>query len=129
MDNLGTNLFFYGYDLDNRLTNRTSAAKGTTVYKYDPVGNLTNIVYPVSSAITLQYDALNRLTTMVDGVGTTTYGYDAVGQLLSEDGPWADDTVSYTYNNRLRSSLSVLAPNASAWTENYAYDAAKRLTS
>ena len=71
---------------------------------------------------------MNRLTNMVDGVGTTAYGYDAVGQLLSEDGPWAADTVSYTNNNRLRSSLSVLAPSGSAWTQSYGYDAAKRLT-
>ena len=90
--------------------------------------HLPNIIYPVSSNISLAYDALNRLTSMVDGVGTTVYNYDAVGQLLSEDGPWANDTVSYTYNNRLRSGLSVLAPNASAWTESYGYDAAKRLT-
>jgi RHS repeat-associated protein len=93
------------------------------------VGNLTNIVYPVSSNISLAYDALNRLTSMVDGVGTTVYNYDAVGQILSEDGPWANDTVSYTYNDRLRSGLSVVAPNASAWTESYGYDTAKRLTS
>ena len=91
--------------------------------------HLPNIIYPVSSNISLAYDALNRLTSMVDGVGTTVYNYDAVGQILSEDGPWANDTVSYTYNNRLRSGLSVLAPNASAWTESYGYDAAKRLTS
>ena len=36
---------------------------------------------------------------MVDGVGTTRYTYDAAGQLLSEDGPWDNDTVSYSYNN------------------------------
>jgi RHS repeat-associated protein len=93
------------------------------------VGNLTNIVYPVSSNVSLAYDALNRLTSMVDGVGTTVYSYDAVGQILSEDGPWASDTMSYTYNNRLRTSLSVLAPSASAWTESFGYDAGKRLTS
>jgi len=34
---------------------------------------------------------------MVDAVGTTVYGYDAVGQLLSEDGPWSGDAVNYTY--------------------------------
>jgi RHS repeat-associated protein len=129
VDTASNLMFVYGYDPNGRLTNRWTPAKLTTVYKYDPVGNLTNIVYPVSSNISLAYDGLNRLTTMVDGVGTTTYGYDAVGQLLSEDGPWADDTVSYTYNNRLRGSLSVLAPNASAWTESYGYDTEKRLTS
>ncbi|MGO8931752.1 MAG: RHS repeat-associated core domain-containing protein [Limisphaerales bacterium] len=128
LDALSNVMFVYGYDANSRLTSRWTPAKGTTTYGYDAVGNQTNVVHPVSASISLAYDALNRLTTMVDGVGTTTYGYDAVGQLLSEDGPWADDTVSYTYNNRLRSSVSVLAPDASAWTESYGYDTAKRLT-
>jgi len=34
---------------------------------------------------------------MVDGVGTTRYTYTAVSQLLSEDGPWNADTVTYGY--------------------------------
>jgi len=122
-------LFVYKYDPDNRLTNRWSAAKTNTVYKYDAVGNLTNVLYPVSPAISLSYDKLNRLTNMVDAVGTTVYGYDAAGQLLSEDGPWANDTVSYTYaTNRLRMGLSLQAPNASAWTQGYNYDIVRRLT-
>jgi hypothetical protein len=50
---------------------------------------------------------LNRLTNMVDGVGTTIYGYDEAGQLLTEDGPWPSDTVSHAYTNRLRTSLSL----------------------
>jgi YD repeat-containing protein len=71
---------------------------------------------------------LNRLTNMVDAVGTSGYSYDAANELLSEDGPWASDTVSYTYNNRLRSSMSVLQPNADPWSQTYAYDPARRLT-
>jgi RHS repeat-associated protein len=128
VDHLGNNLFAYGYDLNNRLTNRTSAAKGATVYRYDPAGNLTNVVYPVSPAITLQYDKLNQLTNMVDAIGTTRYSYDAAGQLLSEDGPWESDTVSYSYNNRLRTGLSLLAPNSTAWSQSYGYDAMRRMT-
>jgi YD repeat-containing protein len=126
MDNLGTNLFVYQYDPDNRLTNRWSAAKGSTAYSYDAVGNLTQVTYPVSPSITLQYDALNRLTNMVDAVGTTVYGYDAVGQLLSENGPWSNDTLSYTYANRLRTGLSLIG---TPWNQSYGYDAARRLTS
>jgi RHS repeat-associated protein len=122
-------LFVYKYDPDNRLTNRWSAAKTNTFYSYDAVGNLTHITYPVSPAITLSYDALNRLTNMVDAVGTTVYGYDAAGQLLSEDGPWTDDNVGYTYANRLRTGLSLQAPDASAWTQGYGYDSVRRLTS
>jgi YD repeat-containing protein len=76
----------------------------------------------------LAYDKLNRIINLVDAVGTTTYSYDQVGQLLSEGGLWPNDTVSYSYQNRLRQSLSLSAPNASAWTESYAYDYARRLT-
>ncbi|MGO9203538.1 MAG: hypothetical protein ACLQM8_23700, partial [Limisphaerales bacterium] len=87
------------------------------------------IAYPRNHAITLAYDALNRLTNMVDAAGTTVYAYDAVGEVLSEDGPWADDTVSFTYANRLRTGMSVLAPGAAAWTQSYTYDATRRLAS
>jgi YD repeat-containing protein len=114
---------------NNRLTGRTNATGFWAVYRYDPVGNLTNIVYSRNHAITLAYDALNRLTNMVDAVGTTVYAYDAVGEVLSEDGPWVDDTVSLTYANRLRTGMSVLAPDAAAWTQTYTYDDENQLVS
>jgi RHS repeat-associated protein len=68
---------------------------------------------------------------MVDGIGSTAYAYDTVGQVLSEDGPWPNDTVSYSYANRLRTSLSVQAPNATAWSQNanYTYDNAGEVAS
>ena len=128
VDAAGNVVLSYTYDMDNRLTNRNSIAKGNTAYSYDKAGNLTNVTYNTNHSISLAYDRDNRLTNMVDGVGTTAYGYDAVGQLLSEDGPWANDTVSYTYNNRLRSGLSLQQPDADAWMQNYAFDSAKRLT-
>ena len=96
MDAANNLLFLYKYDPDNRLTNRWSAAKGSTVYGYDAVGNLTRVTYPVSPAITLKYDVLNRLTNMVDAVGTTVYAYENAGQLLSEGGLWPADTVNFT---------------------------------
>jgi len=65
---------------------------------------------------------------MVDGAGTTTYSYDGAGQLLSEAGPWSGVSVSNTYSNRLRRSMSVQAPGAAAWTNGYYYDSARRLT-
>ena len=59
---------------------------------------------------------MNRLTNMVDAAGTTRYGYTGFGAILSEDGPWETDTVTYGYDNgRRRSSLSLLQPNASDW--------------
>ncbi|MDB6122328.1 MAG: repeat protein [Pedosphaera sp.] len=128
VDNASRVLFQYQYDPDFRLTNRLSAAKGTTTYTYDLLGNLLTIQHPVSPSITNQYDALNRLTNMLDGVGMTRYTYTSVGQLQSEDGPWEDDTVTYGYSARQRTSLNLQQPNASPWMQTYSYDAAARLT-
>jgi len=116
------------YDADWRLTQRWSAVKGSTSYSYDNMANLTGVSYNVSHSITLAYDALNRLTSMIDGVGTNTYSYDDAGQLLSDGGLWINDTVNYSYTNRLRSGLSLLQPKADAWTQTYGYDGARRLT-
>jgi RHS repeat-associated protein len=127
LDAAGTEILRYGYDSDNRLTNRWSRQKGTTLYVYDAVGNNTAITYPVSPSISLQYDLLNRLTNMVDSAGTTRYTYTTASQLQTEDGPWASDTITYGYTSRLRTSLSVQAPNASTWSQSYTYDDASRL--
>lgn len=125
----GTNtVFTYGYDAGGRLTNRWSAGKGSTAYRYDAGGHLTNVVYPVSAALAMGYDRAGRLTNLVDGVGTTKWTYTMTGQLASEDGPWSDDTVSYSYTGRQRTGLSLQQPGTAAWTQSYAYDLAKRLT-
>jgi YD repeat-containing protein len=122
-------IFTYAYDANGRLTNRWTPAKGNTRYIYDASGNLTNVDYATSADISMQYDANNRLTSMIDGVGTTSYSYTDFGALLSEDGPWADDTVSYSYtSNRLRSQLTLLQANAASWVQVYTYDATLRLT-
>lgn len=128
VDAAGNVIFIFKYDADNRLTNRWTPVTGSTVYSYDDVGNMTGINYQSSPNISLFYDPMNRMTNMSDAVGTTAFTYDVMGQLLSEKGPWPDNTVSYSYANRLRTSLSLLAPNADAWTQTYSYDAARRLT-
>src|SRR5258707_13891441 len=90
---------------------------------------LTYSTYPDIPSITLKYDANNRLTNMVDAVGTTAYAYTSFGALLSEDGPWTSDTVTYSYQNRLRTGLNLQAANASDWVQSYGYDGARRMTS
>jgi RHS repeat-associated protein len=76
---------------------------------------------------TFAYDGMNRMTNMVDGVGMTKYTYSAAGQLLTEDGPIANDTVTNAYSNRLRTALSLQQPTG-VWTNGFAYDSTKRLT-
>ncbi|MGI8966412.1 MAG: RHS repeat-associated core domain-containing protein, partial [Limisphaerales bacterium] len=127
IDQASAEILRYKYDADNRLTNRWSAAKANTYYSYDNVGNLTFVDYTSSPDLTFAYDALNRLTNMVDAVGATKYTYTAGNQLLTEDGPFASDTMTNGYNNRLRTSLSLQQPSG-VWNNSFAYDAAKRLT-
>jgi RHS repeat-associated protein len=128
----GVRVLAYQYDANQRLTNRWSAAKGNTAYTRDPVGNVTKVTYPASPAITNRYDALSRLAMMVDGAGTTQFGYRLSGDVESEDGPWANDTVTYGYSTtvpNLRLGSSLQQPNANAWGQSYGYDAAGRLAS
>jgi hypothetical protein len=122
LDQVGTEILRYKYDQNSRLTNRWSVAFGNVYYSYDSVGNLTAGPY-----VGLAYDALNRVTNMVDEVGTTTYAYAAGGQLWTEDGPWANDTVTNTYTSRLRTALSLAQPTG-RWTNGFGFDAARRLT-
>ena len=64
---------------------------------------------------------------MVDASGTNKYTYTIAGRLWTEDGPWANDTVTNFYNNGLRTNL-ILAQPVGTWTNGFGYDAAKRLT-
>jgi RHS repeat-associated protein len=128
VDATTTTILTYQYDADNRLTNRWSLAKSNTVYAYDAVGNLTNVTYyHTNHALSFSYDAMNRMTSMSDGIGTTTFTYTPAGQLASETGPWASDTVAYTYSDRLRTKLDLQQPNASDWIQTYSYDLAARM--
>jgi RHS repeat-associated protein len=127
LDQTGTVILKYTYDADDRLLSRWSAAKATTYYTNDAVGNLTAINYPSSTDVIMAYDSLNRLTNMVDASGTTKYTYTAGNQLLTEDGPFASDTVTNTYANRLRTALALQQPSG-IWTNGFKYDAAQRLT-
>jgi YD repeat-containing protein len=119
LDQAGTEILRYSCDPNDRLTNRWSAAKGNTRYSYDAVGNLTLIGYPTVPNVTLKYDWLNRLTNMVDASGTNAYSWTLGNQLLTEAGPWASDTVTNTYTNRLRTSLVLQQPTG-VWTNRFA---------
>src|SRR5438093_8447745 len=73
-------------------------------------------------------DGANRCdTNIIDAAGTTKYTYYAGGLPNTEDGPWSSDTVTYTYNNRLRANLSLQQPTGS-WTNGFTWDAAHRLS-
>ena len=114
----------YTYDAEGRLSTRTDAKGITTTYTYDPNGNLTNILYPDASTVTFAYDALNRKTAMTDSIGTVAYAYDAIGNLVVEDGPFANDTLYYAYTP----DRQLAAITSSFYKVEYAYDPLGRLS-
>ncbi|MFK2891062.1 RHS repeat protein, partial [Dyella flagellata] len=86
-------------------TNSTTVTDGlghVTTYQTNAQGQLTSVIAPTvngaSPTTTYTYDANGNLLTSTDPNGAvTTYSYDANGNLLSvEDG--AGNTVSYAYN-------------------------------
>jgi len=101
----------YQYNSRDWLTNKTWTPAGFSSnlalnYTYDSNGDLTTIQSstPGGTAVAYEYDALNRLSGVNDAhVGCCTeYGYDAVGNLLSQTYPNGINT-AYQYNllNRL----------------------------
>lgn len=129
VDNLSRVLFRLTYDALDRVTNRWTLAKGNVGSSFDGVGNLKTVTHSNASPYTISYtyDATDRLTNMADVVGTTRFTYTASGRLDTEDGPWTSDNVSRSYIEGQRSTLSLQQPLASAWSQTYGYDAARRM--
>jgi RHS repeat-associated protein len=104
----------YTYALDDRIigVDYQNAANPTpsVQFKYDPI-------FPL-------------ITSMTDGAGTTYYQYYPVGslgalQLAQEDGPFANDVISYRYDALRR----VFERKVGGNTETFGYDAIGRLVS
>ena len=114
----------YDYNAAGQLTARINSATQATYYSYNPIGNLTNINYETDTDITFTYDNLNRRTSMTDAIGTTTYSYEgSCPNVISENGPFAGDTITYGYDEAKRlTNIAFLGKEVS-----YGYDALGRL--
>jgi len=128
----------YNYNSSGRLVKRVDAKGQVTQYQYLADGNLTQVTYsgaqkptpPVSYAYDPKY---NRLVTMVDQFGTTTYSYGPVttppamgaGRLSSVSGPFANSTITYSYDELGR----VLGRGINGTGETRVFDALGRIDS
>ncbi|WP_163836819.1 RHS repeat protein [Spartinivicinus ruber] len=72
------------FNLDGQLTQQAIAGLQQLNYKYDPNGNITEIAKSETDKREFKYDVLDRLFQEIDGLKTTEYTYDAVGNRLSK---------------------------------------------
>jgi uncharacterized protein RhaS with RHS repeats len=107
------------YQYENTTSRQKSMldAKGQqTNFEYNIDNTLNNVSYtnaagsplsPVTPTVSFTYDtAYLRALTMVDGVGTTQYTYNAVAappalgsnRVATIAGPWANSTIAFTYD-------------------------------
>jgi RHS repeat-associated protein len=111
----------YTYDSRDRLLIKT-APEGTLTYTYDGFGNVATIQSSTANGtlLTYSYDLLNRLTNAVDRfANSTTYGFDAVGNLQTEVLPnGVTNTYSYNSLNRL---TNITAKSSSGSIATFAY--------
>ncbi|GII85544.1 hypothetical protein Ssi03_35340 [Sphaerisporangium siamense] len=129
------NLSSFGYDGNNRLTQRTDAA-GTTSFTWDTADRLKTLTDPVTSAtLTYGYDNADRLTGVDYGAGgpKRTYAYDPMDRLTGDTlkTPAGAGIASITYGYDLDDNMTTKTTTgtAGAGTNTYTYDWSNRLTS
>jgi RHS repeat-associated protein len=129
--------WLYGYEnTTSRLKTVTDPKNQVKTYSYFVDNNLQGLSYTNEETetpnVTFSFDAAyNRLTGMVDGTGTTTYGFHPVGstpqlgsgRLATVNGPLNNDIITYAYDERGR--VVSRAVNGAAVT--YEYDALGRI--
>jgi RHS repeat-associated protein len=105
----GTTTTTYTYEnTTSRLKTVTDPKAQVTTYTYALDDQVLQTVYTnaqiATPTVSYTYDAnYRRIASMVDGIGTTTYTYKAVGtlgagQVATVDGPLTNDTITYSYD-------------------------------
>ncbi len=130
----------YQYDRLNRLVKETIKRDGnklTNEYAYDEVSNRTEKKVTVKGDIaeladigldgvqvtegttTYTYNALNQLVSENSPEGSSVYTYDANGNLIKQTG---SKTADYTYDKENRLLRAAIRQGSSVTTESYTYD-------
>jgi RHS repeat-associated protein len=124
------------FGASSRLKSVTDAKTQRANYSYFVDDNIQQITYtntsgqplnPPTPSVSFTYDPnYNRVKTMVDGSGTTTYGYNPIaippvlgaGQLASIDGPLTNDIITFTYDQLGRVTNRSIngTSNSAAWS-------------
>jgi RHS repeat-associated protein len=86
----------YGYDNEENITSRKDANGDVTGYSYYPDYELKKINYPTYS-VNYLYSETNYPTQMVDNLGTTTWAYDDIDRMVSQNDPF-NKKLNYAYD-------------------------------
>jgi RHS repeat-associated protein len=146
----GTNKTLYGYNTNHQVTSMTPVTgtsltartftydgfgrvatatdgRGVTVtYSYDLVDRLTGTSFSDNTAtVTSTYNEAGQPRTRVDGSGTTTYGYDQLGRLMSRGNTAGGGTIGYGYDK----ASNLVSTTDTRGMTTYAFDAANAATS
>jgi RHS repeat-associated protein len=113
----------YAYDLRDRLLSKQTP-QGTLTYTHDLASGLTSMRSSNADGVSVDYtyDDAYRLEKVIDNrlaAGTTTYTYDAVGNLKSDSRPNGVRS-DYTYNSQNR-LLNLASTMSGATQAGYAY--------
>ncbi|MBN2257744.1 MAG: hypothetical protein JW704_07960, partial [Anaerolineaceae bacterium] len=123
-DPLG-NTWQYSYDLAGNRISMIDGNDAVIGFNYDANDQLILIDYPAPDHdVSFTYDALGRRVTMTDGLGTTTWEYDSLGQLIAVTDP-NNRTVTYSYDTH-GNRTQLVYPDGR--TVSYTYDPNNRLT-
>ena len=108
----------YVYDKMDRPTSITTSQGSTQElslsYKYNAAGDVVSI-----NSESFGYDALDRLTSSTGAWGTTTYSYDAAGNMVQKQQNSSSSATRYTYNSMDELVRSSTTSGAAA---TYSYD-------
>jgi RHS repeat-associated protein len=134
----GSKVLYTYENTTSRLKQRVDEKGQITQFVYNIDGSLGQVNYAnalvPTPSVSYTYDPLYmRHNSMTDGVGTTLYAYNAVsavpglgaGKLASVDGPWANDTITYSYDELGR----VSSRSVNAVTQTMHHDPAGRMDS
>ncbi len=122
----------YAYDAGGNLTSKTDFNGRVTTYAYDNSYRLTTktadpfftAAHLGAASVSYTYTVDGLRASMSDGLGTTTYNYDALHRLIQAAGPVG--TLSYTYD-AAGNELTVRSDHNGGASTAYAYDALGRL--
>ncbi|WP_290370055.1 carbohydrate-binding protein [Paenibacillus sp. CECT 9249] len=100
--------------------------KGRSVhYTWTPTGQKASLTTPDGRETTYQYDALNRLIAVKDQAGTTTYAYNAIGQVTEKTAAGGSITrYAYTPRGQLQQLSEQNQAGEAINRHEYRYDAA-----